>query len=214
MRIPTSLCAVALAAVAFLAPARAQLQIFGGPEGDRKACTLIFADMSGGNFSPKGAVSLNYSAPDWKDSYTKVLDSGKFNGTNQRLGKNWWTGFDTMVSLEVGGTKVAPGNYYLGIHVDEKGGFHLMFLDAKTAITNGWAPFMPQPWKTETMAPMTLAKDSLKESQAKMVIAITADEKNPQKGTFSIQWGKHELSAPVTFALPAVKDASAEKGGK
>jgi len=62
------------------------------------------------------------------------------------------------------------------------------------------------------MANMTEKKrDSLKESQSKMVIAITADEKDSTKGKFSVQWGKHELSAPVTYQLPAAKDASAPK---
>lgn len=143
MRIPHSLCAVALAAVAFLAPARAQIQTFGGPDEDRMASTLIFADTSGGTFSPKGALSISYSQPDWQDKYTKVLESGKFNGTNQRLGKNWWTSFDTMTALEIGGTKIAAGTYYLGIHVDKEGKLHLMVIDTKTAITKGWTPFMP-----------------------------------------------------------------------
>jgi len=212
MRIPTSLCAAALAACAFLAPTvRAQVQAVGGPDNDRKACTLIFADMAGGGFSPKGAVSINYSQPTWMEGYNKKLESGEFNGQNARLGKNWWTSFDTYIPLTVGGTKVAPGNYYLGIHVDEKGAFSLLFLDQKTALTNGWTPFMPEPWKSDVVAPLTLAKDALKESQAKMVIAITANEKDATKGKFSVQWGKHELSAPVTFQLPTAKDASAPK---
>ncbi len=214
MAIRTSLFATALAAVAFLAPTvRAQVQAL-NPGDERACCTLIFADMSGGGFSPKGAINVNYTAPEWKDSHNKLLESGKFNNTNQRLGKNWWTSFDTMVPLEIGGTKVMPGAYYLGLHVDAKGEFHLMVIDAKTALTSGWAPFMPQPWKTETMAPLTLAKNSLKETQKQMLIQFTADEKDPTKGKFSIQWGTHELSAPVKFGLPATKDASAGKGDK
>ena len=31
------------------------------------------------------------------------------------------------------------------------------------------------------------------------------------KGTFTIQWGKHELSAPVKFGVAAAKDAAGEK---
>lgn len=211
MRFPTSLCVSALAAVAFFAPA-AQAQVKAlNPGEDRLCSTLIFADMSGGGFSAKGAVNINYTAPMWNDKYTAAIDSGKFNGSNQRLGKNWWTSFDTMVPLEIGGAKVMPGAYYLGLHIDEKGGVHLMVIDAKTALTSGWAPFMPQPWKAEVMAPLTLAKDSLKETQKTMLIQFTADEKDATKGTFSIQWGKHELSAPVKFHLAGAKEAPAPK---
>ena len=199
MRITHSLCAAALAACAFLAPAAAQTQAL-NPGNDRTCCTIIFADMSNG-FSAKGALNLNYTAPEWKDSYTAMIDSGKFTG-NQRLGKNWWTSFDTMVPLTIGGTKVAPGAYFLGLNVSEKGEFKLLVIDAKTAITTGWVPFMPKPWKADVTAPLTLAKDSLKETQTKMVIAFTADEKDTTKGKFTIQWGKHELSAPVVYGLP------------
>lgn len=213
MHITNSLCTVALAAVAFLTPSlRAQVQAL-NPGDERACCTLIFADMSNG-FSAKGALNVDYTAPEWKDSYNKALESGKFNNTNQRLGKNWWATFDTMTALEIGGTKVAPGSYVLGVQVDAKGGFKLMIIDSKTAMTSGWAPFDPKPWKTEILAPLTLAKDSLAEPQKHMVIAFTADAKDTTKGKFSIQWGKHELSAPVKYSLPVVKDASAGKDGK
>lgn len=209
MHIPTSLCTVALAAVAFLSPIRAQVQAM-NPGDERTCCMLLFADMSKG-FDAKGALNLNYTAPAWKDSYTKALDGGKFNDTNQRLGKNWWTSFDTMVPVTIGGTKVNPGAYYLGIHVTAKGEFQLMVFEAKTALTSGWVPFNPKPWKADVLAPLTLAKDSLAEAQTQMVIAFSADEQDTTKGKFSIQWGKHELSAPVVYGLPTAKDASASK---
>jgi len=210
MRITTPVVA-ALAAAAFLAPAaNAQIQAFGGQDEDRMASTLIFAETSNG-FSPKGGVSVSYSQPDWKDSYDKVLESGKFNGTNQRLGKNWWTTLDTTVPLEIGGTKIKPGAYYLGIHVDDGGKFTLLVIDAKKAMTTGMAPFVPKGYQSEYEAPLQLAKNSLEETQKKMMIEITANDDDASVGKFSIRWGKHELSAPVKFHLGGPKDASSDK---
>lgn len=200
------LFAAFVAAVTFAPATTAQVQAMGGPDDGRKASTLIFAEMNGG-FTPRGGVSINYSQPEWKAEYDAVLASGKFNGTNQRLGKNWWTSLDTTVALEIGGTKVAPGSYYLGLQIAKDGGVSLLVLDAKTANQHGWMPFVAAQWKSETVCKLDLHKDALKEVQGKMTIAITADEKDASKGKFSIQWGKHELSAAVAFHLDAGKGA-------
>ncbi|MGE3174027.1 MAG: hypothetical protein AB7O97_15480 [Planctomycetota bacterium] len=61
------------------------------------------------------------------------------------------------------------------------------------------------------MCPLTLHKDTLDETHKKMEIAITADEGDATKGKFSIRWGKHELTAPVTFHLGGPQNASSDK---
>jgi len=208
----TNLLALAFAASAlFSSSAIAQVQSMGGPDTARQASWVIFAEMTNG-FTPHGAVSINYSQPEWKDSYDAVLASGKFNGTAQRLGKNWWTSLDTTVALEIGGTKIEAGSYYLGIQVDKDGKMGLMVIDAKSSNQHGWLPFVAAQWKAVAVAPLELKKDAHKESQLKMLIAISADKADTSKGTFSIRWGKHELVAPVAFHLAAKKDG--EKKGE
>jgi len=198
----TNLLALAFAASAlFSSSAVAQVQSMGGPDTARQASWVIFAEMTNG-FTPHGAVSINYSQPEWKDSYDAVLASGKFNGTAQRLGKNWWTSLDTTVALEIGGTKIEAGSYYLGIQVDKDGKMGLMVIDAKSSNQHGWLPFVAAQWKAVAVAPLELKKDAHKESQLKMLIAISADQADTSKGTFSIRWGKHELRAAVAFHLP------------
>lgn len=213
MRIHASPCGAALAAAAFLAlPAPAQLQVFGGTDTERTQCSIFIADNSGGDFVFKAAVAVGYSAPLWKDSYDAQLESPEFKNKNHRLGKNWWTTFDTSVALDVAGAKIAPGTYYLGIHLDQAGKFHLLVLDAKTALTEGWSPADGTAWKPHAKVPMALAKNSLKEKAEKLQIEITADKQKPTTGRFSIRWGMHELSAPVTYLIAGPKDASGDKG--
>jgi hypothetical protein len=208
MRFPT-LAVLALASLA--TTAAAQVQAMNNTDTGRKNSICILFEPGGEhNFNPKGAVAINYSQPDWKDEYTKALDSGKYNNSNLRLGKNWWTSFDTTLPLEIGGTKIAPGAYYLGLHIDEAGKPQLMFIDAMAANKSGWAPYFSTPWKAEFTAPLTLAKNSLKETVNQMEITITANQ-NPSTGRFSIKWGKHELSADVKFQIENTKDASAPK---
>ena len=141
----------------------------------------------------------------------KSLESSNYT----RLGNGWWTTFDTVGALELGGTKIEAGSYYVGLAVGKEGAFSLLLFDSKQAMKAGLLPGTTALYtgeaKAETKAPLTFAKDSLKEAVVKLEIEITADKKDPANGKFSIRWGKHELSAPVKFHLAAAKDATAPK---
>lgn len=203
------LLAVTLAALTFGPGLRAQ-QLVGGPDPDRKASTVfVFTD----SFEALAGVSISYSQPKWQDTYNGQLKELKGNYT--RLGKNWWTTLDTVGMLEIGGTNIEAGSYYLGLAVDEDAAFSLLIFDSKQAMKSGLLPFSTALYEgkatAEIKAPLTLAKDSLKEVVVKMEIEIAADKNDPAHGALSIRWGKHELSAPVKFHLAGAKDATAPK---
>jgi hypothetical protein len=202
--------AATLAALTLVAALQAQ-KVFGGPDPDRKASTVfVFTD----SFEVLAGVSISYSQPNWQDSYDGMLETLK--GSNySRLGKNWWTTLDTVGTVEIGGMKIEAGSYYLGLACGKDGAFSVLIFDSKQAMKTGWLPFTTALFtgeaKPQTKAPLTLAKDSLKEVVLKMEIEIAADKKDPATGKFSIRWGKRELSAPVKFHMAGAKDAAAPK---
>ena len=201
--------AATLAAVTFLPALQAQ-QVAGGPDPDRKASTVfVFTDSSA-----LAGASISYSPADWRDSYEGMLE--KLRGSHYtRLGKNWWTTFDTVGTLEIGGTKIDAGSYYLGLAVGEDGAFSLLLFDSRQTMKTGLLPSTTALYrgdaKAEFTAPLTFARNSLKDVVAKMEIEITADKNDPASGRFSVRWGKHELSAPVRFHFAGAKDATAPK---
>lgn len=201
--------AATLAALTIVPALQAQ-QVIGGPDPDRKASTVfVFTD----SFEALAGVSISYSQPTWQDSYNGMLE--QLEGNYTRLGKNWWTTFDTVGALEIGGTKIEAGSYYLGLAVGKDSAFSLLIFDSKRAMKAGLLPFSTALFtgeaKAETKAPLTFAKDSLEEVAVKMEIEIAADTKDPTTGKFSIRWGRHELSAPVKFHLAGAEDAAASK---
>jgi hypothetical protein len=204
------LLAVSLAAVTFVLALPAQ-QVFGGPDPDRKSSTVFVSTESRGAFA---AVSISYTPPDWRDSYNETLEKLP-SADYMRLGKGWWTTFDTVGALEIGGTKIEAGSYYLGLAVGKDGAFSLLVFDSKRAMKTGLLAHTSALYrgeiKADAVAPLTLAKDSLKDVVVKMAIEIAADEKHPATGRFSIRWGKHELSAPVKFHLDGPKEPAAPK---
>jgi hypothetical protein len=201
--------AAAVAAVTFVA-ARQDKQVFGGPNPDRRASTVIVSTDNGA----LAGASISYSQAEWRDSHESMLEQLR-GGLYMRLGKGWWTTFDTIGTLEIGGTKIDAGSYYLGLAVGEDGAFRLLLFDSKQTMKSGLLPATTALYrgevKPEITAPLTFAKNSLKEVVARLEIEITADKNDPANGRFSIRWGKHEASAPVKFHFAGARDATAPK---
>lgn len=193
MRFP--LLTAALAALCFALPTTAQ-KIQGADGGAMRNETrlMVFND----DYSVFAMASLTHGQPIWQDSYDGMLD--KLKGKNNRLGKDWFTTLITSSEFEIGGTKVAPGSYILGLFCDKDGKFSLSFMDSSKAMKEGVNPFMD--WKPEFMAPLTLNKDVAKESVSKMTMTFKAEQGGGGKGNFTMAWGKHTLTAPCQLHAP------------
>ncbi|MEQ1634343.1 MAG: hypothetical protein ABL997_18320 [Planctomycetota bacterium] len=200
-----------LLAVLALASAASSQRVAGGPDAERKGSTVIVYSDS---FQTLAAVSISYSQPTWQDGYANQLESLK--GTNYtRLGKGWWTSLDTVGLIEIGGTKLEAGSYYLGLRVDNDDKWSLLVFDSRQAMKDALQPGTTALYTGEkkpiVSMPLTFTRDASKDVVAKMEIEITADQKAPSNGRFSIRWGKHELSAKVVFHLAEPKSETAEK---
>lgn len=188
----------ALAALCFALPATAQKLSGMAFNGQRAASTLaVFAD----DFSTAHMCSITHGQPEWHAEYDGMLD--KLKGKTNRLGKDWWTTLMTSAPIEFGGSKIPAGCYVVGLHCDQEGKFSLALLSAAKAMANVTHPFGPQNWTPEFTAPLTLNKDAAKEVVSKMTMTFTADEKEAGKGTFTLAWGKHTLTAPVMMHVHA-----------
>jgi hypothetical protein len=58
------------------------------------------------------------------------------------------------------------------------------------------------PWdgakiKPEIVCPLTLNKGTAKEEAKLMTMTMAASKEEPTKGTFTLAWGKHTLTAPL-----------------
>ena len=197
MRFPV--LSAALAALCFALPTTAQkVQIYGGNGERAQTSQLLFGE------NVMAGMQIVYSQPLWKDSHNAMMESLK--GKLLRLGKDWWTTFNTTVDLEISGVKVPAGSYVLGLDCSKEGKFSLAFLDSTKAMKQGAMPFPVDEkgtmnWKPEFLVPVELHKDSAKESVAKMTMTLTANADDLSKGSFELAWGKHTLTAPVAVVL-------------
>src|SRR5690606_8160752 len=81
-----------------------------GPDAGRKASTVL---VQSATFATEAAVSIGFSQPAWRDSYDDMLP--ELTGRYLRLGNGWWSTLDTIGTIEIGGVRVAPGSYFLGL---------------------------------------------------------------------------------------------------
>jgi len=190
MRFP--ILSAALAALCLSLPTVAQdVQVFGGQSTRACSTVVLFGEkvMAG--------VTVTHGSPVWKDEYDGMLD--KLKGKLNRLGKDMWTTFMNSCDVEIGGVKVPAGSYVVGLHCDKDGKFALAFLDATKAMKAGTMPFGPQTWTPDVVAPLTLNKDAAKESVKEMAMTLKADAKDLTKGSITLAWGKHTLTADMAI---------------
>jgi hypothetical protein len=187
MRLP--ILSAAFAALCLALPVAAQVQ--GGSSTGTRAETRVMVYTP--DFSSFAMASLTHGQPEWKAEYDGMLD--KLKGKMNRLGKDWFTTLINSGPFEIGGTKLPAGNWVVGLQCDKDGKFALGFMDATKAMQSGTNPFMP--WTPEHTAPLTLNKDAAKDVVSKMTMTFDAKKEDAGKGSFTLAWGKHTLTAPV-----------------
>lgn len=189
------LLTAAFAALSLALPGTAQKFSGMGASSTRGETRIMIATQ---DFSSFAMASVTYGQPEWQAKYDGMIDSLK--GKMNRLGKDWFTTLITSSELEIGGTKIPPGSYICGLHVDKDGKFGLALMDSSKAMKDGVNPFTD--WKPEIRAPLTLNKDVAKDVVKEMTMTFEAKAEDAGKGTFTIAWGKHTLTAPVQLNAP------------
>ena len=204
MRFP--FVSTALAALCFTLPVAAQ-QLNGMSVSSTRGETRIMVATA--DFSTFSMASLTYGQPEWKAEYDNMLD--KVKGKMNRLGKDGFTTLICFSELEIGGAKIPAGSYIVALHCDKDGKFALAFLDSTKAMKE--KVFPGADFKADVLAPVTLNKDSAKEAVSKMTMTFDAPKDGGGKGTFTLAWGKHTVTAPVTLHAPQGAAKTGEHGG-
>lgn len=208
MRLRSFAFVLATLALQTLAPAQ---RVTGGPELDRTATTVVISAEDG---VPLSAVSISYGQSTWRAHFEGQMDAVKDTNYSQ-LGKGWWTTFDTVGTVEIGGVKVEAGSYYLGIRFAADGAMSLLFFDSKQAMKDALLPATTALYTGEkrplVTAPMVFARTANNDVATKLAIAITADEKDPSKGKLVMRWGPFEATATVGFQFAGAKAAGEAK---
>ncbi|MBK8980121.1 MAG: hypothetical protein IPM29_29830 [Planctomycetes bacterium] len=175
------------------APATAQLiAVPFHPE--RRCAGLLFWDDG----QSPGSFVIQYGVPTWKAEYDALITSTE--PSTLRLGRDAWTSLDNNVALRFGDEVLPVGYWYLALRKDGNGRFALAAFDAARLRHQRAAAHRAADAVPDHTIPMALARrDELTEQ---LVIATTAAEDAPTRGTLAIRWGTFELTAGFDALLP------------
>jgi len=172
---------------------------------ERKLTRIAYFSQTG---SP-GQFAIDYCAPPWKDEYDAQTD--KLKGHRERLGKDFWTRLDTSMDLTIGGVKVAAGDYYLGIGRTQAGDWKLVLYPAPEIRKMHGDGFITNrlPMTLGMEVPLTYSKVADKAGELK--IELKPDKEKVGNATLALQWGNHQLTAPIVADVGPPPAAPAKK---
>lgn len=170
-----------------------EIQRFGG-ESQRVSTRIAYF----GKNSSAGQLAVEYGQPEWKAEYEAEFET-LTRGKRWRFGNNFWTTLDTHLDLTIAGTAVPTGYYYLVLERSEGDDWSLVFLDPKTIRSKKLDAFQAGQTTGGISVPLTWEKtESITE---KLTIELAPVERELEKATLSIRWGKHKLTANIDVSL-------------
>lgn len=189
--------------VAATDPARqTQTQLFQAATPRKAVHYLLFSSVP----EKSGQFQIEYGTPPWKEAYAKVANDRSKDSARWRLGQDFWTTLDNNVPMTLGGTKLAPGAWYLTLQC--KDGKVLLQLHDSVAVRKARIDAFNCPKLTGGIeVPLTA---SLSETvAANLEFTAEADGEDQNQGKLTIAFGPHRLEVP--FALDLSADAAATK---
>jgi hypothetical protein len=168
----------------------------GGGVDDRGSARLLY--WNDGANAAAGQVAINYGRPVWHKGYD---DPAKFDSITKgkvwRMGSNFWSNLYTDLPLNISGTSVAPGLYFLGLQRSPDGSsWSLAFIDPVKVRKEHLDAFEIHKAKVEFTAPMS-AEPATSEPVEKLTITLTHPENDIHNLTVEVAWGHLALMAPV-----------------
>ena len=192
MRYPKTLVTSVLLLASTTTSGLAQVQTLGGTE-DRKLTRIFYYTRSDAGFQPKGQLSIDYGVPTWKKLYDDKEAFDKLTrGHRWRFGGGMWTRLDTNLDLELGGKTIPAGSYYLILERTKDDKLNLVLLDPKDVRKKKMDGFQADQIEGGTVIEMQWTRDN--DSVEQLKIALTAEEKKPEKVKLSVAWGPHRLA--------------------
>lgn len=142
-----------------------------------------------GQGSP-GQVLVQYGTPRWNPAMAGQIESGKAKGKRWRMGQDFWTTLDTNIDLEVAGTRIAAGYYYLAMQQSGEGDFQLVVLDPAEVRKAKLDAYQVAQTAGGTLATLELTQDA----EVAETLRITLDAEG-QEGQLTVAFGPFRATA-------------------
>jgi DUF2911 family protein len=186
---------ILMTALAARAQQKKGIVVEGGEPDERASARLLYWDERVN--ASAGQVAIDYGRPEWKKQYEDTTTFDKLtNGKVWRMGANYWTALDTNLTVIIGGRRITPGLYYLGLYRSMDGAtWALAYMNPTLVRSRHIDAFdiakAPILFKTEMTAEKAVA------TTQKLTITFSHPPDDIRNATLKIAWGNMVLTTPV-----------------
>jgi phosphohistidine phosphatase SixA len=165
---------------------------------ERESRSVFFYSRTAASVDVHGQFELTYGAPTWQAAHLEALKKSKV-GDRLRLGNNFFATFDTSCPVDLGGSRLSPGVYYLALERGTGDNMSLVFLDpggirAKKLNSS-------QTSETEGGLAAAMTWSEVETSAEKLEITLKSQAKRGSEATLTIRFGKQQLTGTLTAIL-------------
>ncbi len=168
------------------------------PEASQRGNARIFywgpkgSEPTGGSI---GQFAIDYGQPPWNDAYDAQIDGQR--DRRWRLGQNFWTNLDTNIDLEIAGTGIPAGYYYLVLEYGADDEWRMFALDPKSVYGDQLDSYHAH--FTTGGRKIVMAHERKDSKTAKLTMRLERDPASRDHATLSIEFGPHRLTAPIVM---------------
>ncbi len=148
---------------------------------------------------PGPQIAIDFGRAEWHPEYAAAVEAGKFDGQRWRLGKDFWTNFDSNVDVKFGDVEIPAGQYYLVLSRAD-GAYTLTFVDPAEVRRKHLDAFRAKDTNGGIDVPLKAEKADV--APKALDISIAKDDANPANASLVIAFGSYRLTGAFTATLP------------
>ncbi|MBK6940018.1 MAG: hypothetical protein IPH13_07400 [Planctomycetes bacterium] len=161
-------------------------------QSDRREARLVFSSATGS----AGQIALDWGPVEWKPEFEAHFTGESLNDRRWRFGKDFWTTWDSSLTVSVGDKKLPAGHYYVMLTRQSGGSLALVFMDAALVRDQRLDAMLAHTTRGGVEVPV--AHEATTTTQVRLELAFVPDPEQPTHVRLDATFGAHRLSLPFT----------------
>lgn len=161
-------------------------------EGSTRGAARIFYWFGDGS---AGQLVVDHGRPSWNPQFQRFLDEPA--DRRWRFGENFWTTLDTNIPIEIGGSELDVGLYYLVLENSVDHGLRILALDPDEVRRRRLDAYEANETDGGIAIPLSVEKASGTRPAQRLAIDLVVDRTAKNRATLHVRFGQNHLTAPV-----------------
>lgn len=166
-------------------------------QADRREARLVFSSATGS----AGQIALDWGPVEWKTEFEAHFTGQSLNERRWRFGKDFWTTWDSSLTVSFGDRKLPAGQYYVMLTRQTGGSLALVFMDASIARDMRLDAMLAHTTRGGLEVPVTHETTTPTADRLELVFVPEPDQ--PTHVRLDATFGGHRLSLPFTVEFGA-----------